>query len=141
MEEDVAALSKDDCRKRSRPGHPPGDHRVEHNRRRLWAGAGMLWTLDNALWCSRYHNFMHRHCDLIEIANRSNLADSFCSGIIQTNGTGLFKTPTYYAQQLYATYAGSQPLRIGIDAELPCDPAWTPVPRSAKTARQSPCSP
>ena len=47
----------------------------------------MLWTLDNALACSRYQNFMHRHCDLIEIANRSNLADSFCSGIIQTNNS------------------------------------------------------
>ena len=84
-------------------------------------GRAMLWTLDNALWCSRYHNFMHRHCDLIEIANRSNLADSFCSGIIQTNGTSLFKTPTYYAQQLYATHAGQRPLAIKIDADLPSD--------------------
>ncbi len=85
-------------------------------------GRAMLWTLDNALSCSRYHNFMHRHCDMIEIANRSNLAASFCGGIIQTNGTGLFKTPAYYAQQLYATHAGSWPLKIRIDAELPADP-------------------
>ena len=86
-------------------------------------GRAMLWTLDNALWCSRYHNFMHRHCDMIEIANRSNLADSFCSGIIQTNGTGLFKTPTYYAQQLYATHAGTRPLKIHCNADLRGDPA------------------
>ena len=85
-------------------------------------GRGMLWTLDNALSCSRYHNFMHRHCDMIEIANRSNLTDSFCSGIIQTNGTGLFKTPAYYAQQLYATHAGSRPLKILLDAQLASDP-------------------
>jgi alpha-N-arabinofuranosidase len=82
----------------------------------------MLWTLDNALLCSRYHNFMHRHCDTIEIANRSNLADSFCSGIIQTSGTGLYKTPTYYAQQLYATHTGQRPLKIQIDADLASDP-------------------
>ncbi len=75
-------------------------------------GGGMLWTLDNALACSRYHNFMHRHCDLIEIANRSNLSDSFCCGIIQPNRNGLFKTPTYYAQQLYAEHAGQYPLRV-----------------------------
>jgi alpha-L-arabinofuranosidase len=81
----------------------------------------MLWTLDNALACSRYHNFMHRHADLIEIANRSNLADSFCGGIIQTNGTSLFKTPAYYAQQLYAVHAGSRPLAIKLDADLPSD--------------------
>ena len=72
-------------------------------------GRAMLWTLDNALACSRYQNFMHRHCDLIEIANRSNLADSFCSGIIQTDNSGLYRTPTYYAQQLYAEHAGSSP--------------------------------
>ena len=85
-------------------------------------GRAMLWTLDNALWCSRYHNFMHRHCDLIEIACRSNLADSFCSGIIQTNATGLFKTPAYYAQQLYAMHAGSRPLEVRIGGETRCDP-------------------
>jgi alpha-N-arabinofuranosidase len=75
-------------------------------------GRGMLWTLDNALACSRYHNFMHRHCDLIEIANRSNLADSFCCGVIQTSRGDLFKTPTYYAQQLYAEHSGQYPLEI-----------------------------
>ncbi len=72
----------------------------------------MLWTLDNALKCSRYHNLFHRRCDLVEIANRSNLTDSFCSGVIQTNVHSLYLTPTYYAQQLYATKAGTRPLRI-----------------------------
>ena len=72
----------------------------------------MLWTLENALACSRYHNLLHRHCDIVEIANRSNLINSFCSGIIQTDNHRLFKTPTYYAQQLYATLAGNRPLRI-----------------------------
>jgi len=83
----------------------------------------MLWTLDNALDCARYHNFMHRHCDTIEIANRSNLADSFCSGVIQTNNHALYKTPTYYVQQLYANHAGRIPLAVQIDADLPTDPA------------------
>jgi len=75
-------------------------------------GRAMLWTLGNALACARYHNLMHRHCDLVAIANRSNLANSFCSGIIQTDNYRLYKTPTYYAQQLYATLAGARPLRI-----------------------------
>lgn len=83
----------------------------------------MLWTLDNALWCSRFHNFMHRHCDMFEIANRSNLADSFCSGIIQTNNAGLFKTPTYYAEQLYGIHAGQRPLKVDFGTGLsPADP-------------------
>jgi alpha-N-arabinofuranosidase len=72
----------------------------------------MLWTLDNAMKCSRYHNLIHRRCDSVEIANRSNLTDSFCSGVIQTNAHSLYLTPTYYAQQLYATKAGDRPLKI-----------------------------
>jgi alpha-N-arabinofuranosidase len=74
----------------------------------------MLWSLANALACSRYQNLLHRHCDLVEIANRSNLANSFCSGIIQTNRRGqMYLTPTYYAQQLYATHAaGGKPMKI-----------------------------
>ena len=71
-----------------------------------------LWTLENALACSRYHNLLHRNCDAVDIANRSNLTNSFCSGIIQTDNHRLYKTPTYYAQQLYATRSGNRPLRI-----------------------------
>ena len=122
MEEDVAA-----CRKLIAENAPGRDIRLGITEWNTTAGdwglgRAMLWTLDNALWCSRYHNFMHRHCDMIEIANRSNLTDSFCSGIIQTNSTGLFKTPTYYAQQLYATHAGTLPLKVASTAE-PADPA------------------
>jgi alpha-N-arabinofuranosidase len=71
-----------------------------------------LWTLENALACARYHNLLHRHADLVTIANRSNLCNSFCSGVIQTDRARLYKTPTYYAQQLYATLAGTRPLKI-----------------------------
>jgi alpha-N-arabinofuranosidase len=78
-----------------------------------------LWTLENALACSRYHNLMHRNADLVVIANRSNLINSFCSGIIQTDNHRLYKTPTYYAQQLYATLAGNRPLKI--ESAAPAD--------------------
>jgi alpha-N-arabinofuranosidase len=80
-----------------------------------------LWTLENALACARYHNLLHRHCDLVEIANRSNLTNSFCSGIIQTDNHRLYKTPTYYAQQLYAIRAGVRPLKIETAAEAGLD--------------------
>ncbi len=80
-----------------------------------------LWTLENALACARYHNLLHRHGDFIQIACRSNLTNSFCSGCIQTDNHRLYKTPTYHAQQLYATLAGNRPLRI--DGSLPADSA------------------
>lgn len=76
----------------------------------------MLWTLENALACSRYHNLMHRYADLIDIANRSNLTNSFCSGILQTDNHRLYKTPAYYAQLLYSTRAGSKSLKIASKA-------------------------
>jgi alpha-L-arabinofuranosidase len=75
-------------------------------------GRGKLWTLENALACARYQNLIHRHCDLVAIACRSNLTNSFCSGCIQTDNHRLYKTPVYYAQQLYATMAGDRPLKI-----------------------------
>ena len=78
----------------------------------------MLWTLDNALACARYHNLMHRYADLVEIANRSNLTNSLCSGIIQTDNARLYKTPTYYAQQLYAQLAGARPLTVETEGRL-----------------------
>jgi alpha-N-arabinofuranosidase len=82
----------------------------------------MLWTLDNALWCARYQNLMHRNCDFMEIANRSNLCDSFCSGIIQPNNHAYYKTPTYYVQELYGNHAGETPLAMKFDDEGAADP-------------------
>ena len=75
------------------------------------ARAGLL-TLDNALKCSRYQNLLLRHSDVVEIANRSNLTNSFCSGIIQTRGPDLYLAPTYHAQKLYSRAAGDFPLKL-----------------------------
>lgn len=86
-------------------------------------GRATLLTLQNALDCSRYHNLMHRHADSVEIAIRSNLIDSFCSGVIQTGPGWIYLAPTYYAQQLYARAAGSYPVCI----RRPGDHAGEPV--------------
>ncbi|HTQ12205.1 MAG TPA: carbohydrate binding domain-containing protein, partial [Fimbriimonadaceae bacterium] len=78
-----------------------------------------LWDLANALACSRYENLLHRNADLVEVANRSNLTNSFCSGIIQTSRSGMYLTPTYYSQYLYSNLAGTRPLKI--ESALPAD--------------------
>jgi len=78
-----------------------------------------LLTLGNALACARYHNLMQHNADLVEIANRSNLVDSFGSGIIQTGPGWLYLTPTYYAQQLYSRAAGSFPLDLKDHSGIP----------------------
>ena len=71
-----------------------------------------LLTLENALACSRYHHLMQRHADLVEIAIRSNLTNSFCSGIIQTRGPDIVLAPTYLAQRLYSRAGGDRPLAV-----------------------------
>lgn len=73
---------------------------------------GMLQTLGNALSVSRYLNLLQRYADLVEIANRSNLSDSFGSGFLETGPGWIYKTPAYYAQQMYAQAAGSYPVMI-----------------------------
>jgi alpha-L-arabinofuranosidase len=82
-------------------------------------GRAMLQTLDNALRAARYHHLMHRHADSAEIAIRSNLIDSFGSGVILTGPGWLYVAPTYHAQKLYARAAGSYPVRIERHADEP----------------------
>ena len=121
MEADLAAIGR--MIERSAPGRPIRVAVTEWNTTAGDAGPkrARLWTLENALACARYHNVLHRHADLVSIACRSNLTNSFCSGCIQTDGHRLYKTPTYYAQRLYATLAGDRPLRL--ESPLPAQSA------------------
>ena len=80
---------------------------------------GMLQTLGNALSCSRYQNLLQRNADLDEIAIRSNLVDSFGSGVLLPGPGWLYLAPTYYSQKLYTRAAGSYPLRIERTTSLP----------------------
>jgi len=87
---------------------------TEWNTTAGWMGLtrGILLTLGNALSCSRYQNLMHRYSGLVEIAIRSNLSDSFGSGIIQPGAGWLYRSPTYHSQALYQRAAGSFALTI-----------------------------
>jgi len=87
---------------------------TEWNTTAGWMGLtrGILLTLGNALSCSRYQNLMHRYSGLVEIAIRSNLSDSFGSGIIQPGAGWMYRSPTYHSQLLYQRAAGSFALKI-----------------------------
>jgi alpha-L-arabinofuranosidase len=87
---------------------------TEWNTTAGWMGLtrGILLTLGNALSCSRYQNLMHRYSGLVEIAIRSNLSDSFGSGIIQPGLGWLYRSPTYHSQALYQRAAGSFALEV-----------------------------
>ncbi|MEN6425938.1 MAG: alpha-L-arabinofuranosidase C-terminal domain-containing protein [Phycisphaerales bacterium] len=79
-------------------------------------GRGKLYTLDCALFEARFLNLLHRNSDIVEIACRSNLTNSFCGGTIQTNAAGLYKIPAYYVMRLFRDHTQPVPLKI---AEVP----------------------
>lgn len=74
---------------------------------------GKMLTLEGALWNAQYLNLMCRYADLVEIACRSNMTNSFCSGIIGTTPAGLIRRPSYHVMKLYADHAKAIPLRQG----------------------------
>lgn len=75
-------------------------------------GRGKLYTLDCALFEARFLNLLHRHCDIVATACRSNLANSFCGGTIQTNAAGLYRIPAFYVMKLFRDHAKGVPLMI-----------------------------
>src|SRR5260370_6079535 len=60
-----------------------------------WARAWLL-TLYNAVNAARTLNMYQRLGGRSRSANRSNLTNSCCSGVLQTNGTDLYPTPCYH---------------------------------------------
>jgi alpha-N-arabinofuranosidase len=71
-------------------------------------------TLGAALMNARYLNLLMRHSDKVEIACRSNLANSYCGAIIETgiSGSGVLKRASYYVMELYARHAKPVPLLL-----------------------------
>lgn len=89
-----------------------------------WARSWLL-TLYNALNAARMFNMFQRLGDQVRIANRSNLTNSCCSGVIQTSSTDLYLTPCYYVQKAYAQFAGDTALRVEMDGKASLDLAAT----------------
>jgi alpha-N-arabinofuranosidase len=79
---------------------------------------GILQSLGNALDCARYHNLLQRNADLVEMGMRSNLVDSFGSGIIVTGPGWMYRSPAYFTDELYGRAAGSFPLPVERDGQL-----------------------
>jgi alpha-N-arabinofuranosidase len=98
-----------------------------------WARAWLL-TLYNALNAARMFNMYQRLGDRVRIANRSNLTNSCCSGVIQTSGTELYVTPCYHVQKAYANFAGDTALRVETEPAGLLDVAATRRERDGEIA-------
>jgi alpha-L-arabinofuranosidase len=82
-------------------------------------GRAQMATLGGALMNARYLHVMMRHSDKVELACRSNLANSYCGAIIETGtgGSGVLKRPSFYVMKLYARHAKPIPLRLDQNGE------------------------
>jgi alpha-L-arabinofuranosidase len=72
-----------------------------------------MLTLEGALHNARYVNLLCRYSGIVDIACRSNMTNSFCSGIIETKPGALLKRPSYHVMKLYADHALPRPLQVG----------------------------
>jgi len=89
------------------------------------------WGLDRLRVCSlagglknaRTLNTYHRHCDILEIACRSNMVNCYGAGVLRTNRAELVKMPAYYVMQLYSQHTRPVPIKVstvpeGLDVSL-----------------------
>ncbi len=74
-------------------------------------------TLQAALLNARYLHLLMRHSDRVEMACRSNLANSFCGAIIETSPSAVLKRPSYQVMRLYARHALPNPLPLEQSAD------------------------
>jgi alpha-L-arabinofuranosidase len=74
-------------------------------------GRGRQMTLGAALANARYLHVLMKHSDKAKLACRSNMANSYCGAIIETDPAGVLKRPSYLVMQLYARHAKPVPLR------------------------------
>jgi alpha-N-arabinofuranosidase len=84
-------------------------------------GRGKLNTLGCALFEARFLNVLHRHCESVALACRSNMTNSFCAGSIQTNAAGLYRTPSFLVMEMYRRHSRPVPLRVMADVPASVD--------------------
>jgi alpha-N-arabinofuranosidase len=117
MEEDLRALSarirQQANNKSLKLGITEWNHTAGH-----WGPArSWLLTLYNALNAGRMLNMYQRLGDVVRIANRSNMTNSECSGILQTSADDIYFTPCYYVQRAYANLCGDRALQVDLGGE------------------------
>lgn len=75
-------------------------------------GRAKLMTLDSIVYTGRYLNLLHRNSDRVELACRSNMTNSFCSGMIETSQLNILKRAPYYVMKLYGDHTKPVPLTV-----------------------------
>ncbi|HEY8549566.1 MAG TPA: alpha-L-arabinofuranosidase C-terminal domain-containing protein [Vicinamibacterales bacterium] len=73
------------------------------------------YSILSALYGARLMNVFERRSDLVAMSAVSDLVNGWPGGIIQASRHGLFVTPIYLVNQLYATHVGSDRLSVRVE--------------------------
>jgi alpha-L-arabinofuranosidase len=74
------------------------------------------YSVLSALYAARLMNVFERQSDLITMSAVSDLVNGWPGGLIQASRHGVFVTPIYLVNQLYASHAGAERLATKVDA-------------------------
>ena len=101
-----------------RATQPHRDIRLAINEWGLDLPAARQYSIEAALYGARLMNVFERNSDVIEMSAVSDLVNGWPGGIIQASRHGLFVTPIYLANKLYAQNLGAERLRIAVDSPV-----------------------
>lgn len=77
-----------------------------------------LYSIDQALYAARLMNVFERSADIVTMTAVSDLVNGWPGGIIQAGRTGLFVSPSYLVNQLYAAHLGAERLAVRVDSPV-----------------------
>jgi alpha-N-arabinofuranosidase len=83
-----------------------------------WARSGRarFGTFANGLVAASILNMLQRHSGFVKLAVFSELANSWQCGLIQTNATSSYVTPTFLSKELYRRSSGVYPLDVSVSS-------------------------
>jgi alpha-N-arabinofuranosidase len=73
------------------------------------------YSVLGALYAARLMNIFERRGDLVAMSAVSDLVNGWPGGIIQASRHGVFVTPVYLVNRLYATHVGTERLATNVD--------------------------
>ena len=77
-----------------------------------------MYSIDQALYAARLMNVFERAADVVTMSAVSDLVNGWPGGIIQAGRTGLFVSPSYLVNQLYADHLGAERLAVAVEGPV-----------------------
>jgi alpha-N-arabinofuranosidase len=82
------------------------------------------FRLRDAIYAAGVYQALQRQCDAVKIATLVQLVNTL--GIIRTNQTGIWLTPTYWTSLLFTNHSGDIALNTLVESEMFPNPGYEP---------------